>query len=348
VLTLKMTLGLFEEPFVDVGRAGGLLEDDRALAYEAALASLTLLENDGTLPLSAGLRIVVTGGSATSVANQMGGWTIGWQGIERPTEVPPAVTVLDGLSQRAPAGTVVTHVDGRARAAAAEAARDADVVVAVVGEGPYAEGQGDVTSLALDRGHLALLQALVDTGTPVVAVLVSGRPLTLPDDLRHALAGLVMAYLPGSEAGSAVADALYGNAGFSGRLPFAWPAHQGAAGARAAPPVYPFGHGLGTTRFAVDDPTAEVGGETVRVTLSLTNVGAVPGRETVQVFAEPSATGAPPRLVAFTRVDLAPGETRLVTLAWPLDRLAVGSERRVESGTYGLRVGEARAVIAVP
>ena len=349
VLTLKMTLGLFEEPFVDAARAEAVLTARDALAYEAALASLTLLENDGVLPLRDGARVLVTGPSATSVANQMGGWTIGWQGVERADEMPPAVTMLDGLTARAPAGTVVTYADPRDLAAVVEAAAQADVVVAVVGEGPYAEGQGDVRSLALAGGQRDLLRALQGTNTPVVAVLVAGRPLTLPEDLRQGLAGLVMAYLPGSEGGSAVADALYGRASFSGRLPFAWPAHDDGGGADASPPTYAFGYGLGPTSFEIDELTAELVGDTVRVHVSVTNGGARPGRETVQVFAEAATAAlAPSRLVGFTQVDLDAGETRRVTLEWPLERLAAGSERRIASGTYTLRVGETTVALVVP
>jgi beta-glucosidase len=182
-------------------------------------------------------------------------------------------------------------------------------------------------------------------------VLVAGRPLTLPEDLHQNLAGLVMAFLPGSEGGTAVADALYGRAGFSGRLPFAWPAHVDAPSAdpAAAPPAYAFGYGLSYTRFVIDDPTAELVGDTVRVEVSVTNGGEVQGRETVQVFAEaPAAAFAPSRLVGFTQVDLDAGETRRVTLEWPLERLAAGSERRVAAGTYALHVGEARVSIVVP
>ena len=350
VLTLKMTLGLFEQPFVDAARAERLLTTRDTLAYEAALASLTLLENDGVLPLRDGARVLVTGPSARSVADQMGGWTIGWQGVERADEMPPAVTLLDGLTERAPAGTIVTYADGRDLAAVVEAAAQADVVVAVVGEGPYAEGAGDVRSLALAGGQRDLLRALQGTGTPVVAVLVAGRPLTLPEDLHQGLAGLVMAYLPGSEGGSAVADALYGRAGFSGRLPFAWPAHGEVprADAAAAPPAYAFGFGLGYTRFEYADVTARIVGDAVHVALEVANVGADLGRETVQVFVAGAGDGSAERLLGFATLELEPGTSRRLRLELPLERLAAGPERTVARGDHVLRVGDARVTVRVP
>lgn len=148
ILTLKFELGLFENPYVDPSKARAAVEAGKELVRRAAAESITLLKNkDNVLPLSHDVgSILVTGPSADDVASQLGGWTVGWQGVSG-YEVPPAVTVLEGLRQAAPLGTKVNYVPGwSARGDFTEvidAARRSDVIVAVVGETPYAEGPGD-------------------------------------------------------------------------------------------------------------------------------------------------------------------------------------------------------------
>ena len=145
ILTLKFELGLFENPYTDVEAADNVvIEEARSLAKRAALESITLLER-GVLPFDASIQnILVVGPSANSIENQMGGWTIGWQGIDNPSDVPPGLTVLEAVEQTAPDGVTVDYLadyqDGEALSAAAAGA---DVAVVVVGETPYAEGQGD-------------------------------------------------------------------------------------------------------------------------------------------------------------------------------------------------------------
>ena len=357
VLTLKMRLGLFEDPYVDADAAEASLAGGDALAFEAALRSLTLLENDGVLPLSAGTDVLVTGPSATSVANQMGGWTIGWQGVEATSEQPPAVTVLDGLRARAPDGTIVSYADYRDLASVREAARQADVVVAVVGEPPYAEGYGDTTTATLDAAQRDLLDALLDSGTPTVAVLVAGRPIILSPQVHDGVAGLIMAYLPGTAAGSALAEALFGGADFSGRLPFSWPTRaepitSGAAAADDAAVLrYPFGHGLSYTRFDVTNLVASHGSDGLHLAFDVTNLGAVAGRETVHVFGASAhdAEGAQPRrLLGFAQVALQPGAVERLTLSVPMARLASGSHRALPGGDYDLHVGTQRVRLSLP
>ncbi len=352
VLTLKFGLGLFEDPYVDVERASTVLATDDALAYEAALGSLTLLANDGVLPLRPGARVLVSGEGATSVARQMGGWTVGWQGVENVRETPPAVTVLDGLRAGAPDGVVVSYVDARDLAALRKAAAGADVVVIVGGEAPYAEGQGDVAAPVLGASDTALVQAALETGKPTVLVLLAGRPLALPMALHRDLAALVMAYLPGSQGGTALADALYGRAGFSGRLPVAWPADvesPGGATTSRAVERYPFGFGLGSADFDVADLTVAVVDGKIAVSVVVTHVGAVAARETLQVFAgRADGLEGAERLIGFEGVRLEPGEARTVRIDLPLTRLAAGVDRRVDPGRYVVWVAGERFLVDVP
>ncbi len=162
VLAFKENLGLFEDPYAEPSKVEWVVSEGRDLARDVATESMTLLTNDGTLPLGSDAgSILVTGPSADSVTNQMGGWSLGWQGVGD-TE-PPATTVLDGISEAAPGSTSVTHVPtGLHEFSNEEAVRDAaecaDVVVAVLGEGPYAEEQGDTDTLALPDAQRRLVE----------------------------------------------------------------------------------------------------------------------------------------------------------------------------------------------
>jgi beta-glucosidase len=357
VLALKFRLGLFEHPYVDPDAAdAAVLGVDRDLARQAATESLVLLRNEnGVLPLGAGThRVVVTGPSADSIPNQMGGWTIGWQGIPGGVTVP-GTTVVQGLTAGAPAGTTVSYAPDPADAV--NQARTADAVVVVVGEKPGAEGPADAPRPALAADQQALVSSLQATGKPVIVVVVAGRPLVLGS--AGGTAGLLMAWLPGTEGGNAVADVLYGKANPSGRLPVSWPKNLGnepeyyqqLPGTNGGPdsgysPAYPFGAGLSYSTYTASGLAATAGRDTVDVTVTVANTGSRTGDLVVPVYAgQPvSAVLVPPkRLVAFARVTLAAGQQRTVHLTFPLSRLAVtpgdvngAGTPRVEAGTYQL------------
>jgi beta-glucosidase len=225
VLVLKFRLGLFEHPYVDAGKAqaGAVAASDRKLARKAVDESLTLLKNRGhLLPLKKrGGPILVVGPAATSVSRQMGGWTIGWQGIPAGAN-PPAVTVLQGIREAVGARKVLTanwlsQADVRAKA------KKASAIVVAIGEPAYAEWYGDTSTAALAPDQVRLVEAAEASGKPVVLVLVAGRPLMISALVKKANA-LLMAYLPGTEAGHGVADVLFGRVSPHGKLPVSWPA----------------------------------------------------------------------------------------------------------------------------
>jgi beta-glucosidase len=354
ILALKFRLGLFEHPLVDAAAANGVVTDpaDKPLARRAAQESIVLLENRrATLPLSPRhtRSVLVTGPSADSAVNQLGGWSIGWQGANVPGEVPDVTTVREGVEQAAGAGVDVRYA---ADADAVAQARRADAVVVAVGEGPYAEGEGDTDTAALPADQAKLIDDLAATGKPVVVVVIAGRPLMMSRQLDEASAAL-MAWLPGTEGGAAIGDLLFGRASPSARLSVTWRksiaqvplAYNGPAG-KPYDPRYPFGYGLSYTHTRVKDLDAPrpVGtGDTVRLVVDLRNDARRSGDEVVLAFAQ-RVGGAPARrLVAFTRTHLGAGDRRRVALSFPVARLAVTAAdgtRAVAPGTYRVTVGE--------
>jgi beta-glucosidase len=217
ILTKKFELGLFERPFADrtyIPTVGS--QAHRDLAREAVRESQVLLKNaDGLLPLSTSPgRIFVAGKNADDIGNQSGGWTITWQGDSGP--ITPGTTILEGIRATVSPGTEVTYNrEGQGIDSSYQAA------IAVVGETPYAEGQGDRPgSLGLDATDLATLAQLEASGVPLIVVLVSGRPLDIATEIDGWDAA-VAAWLPGTE-GQGVADVLFGSYDPTGTLPMTW------------------------------------------------------------------------------------------------------------------------------
>jgi beta-glucosidase len=244
ILTQKFRLGLFEHPYADrtdMGQIGSPAH--RSVARQAAAESQVLLKNSGhVLPLAKNAKVYVAGSNADDLGNQTGGWTLTWQGSSGPGAV--GTTILAGMKQVAPRATITYSKDASAPLTGYS------VGVVVVGEKPYAEGVGDV-----GNGHTFQLsnadRAAVDkvcAAMRCVVLTVSGRPLDITGIVPEA-AGLVASWLPGTE-GAGVADVLFGDKPFTGRLPETWmlaesqlPINVGDANYN---PLYPFGWGLRT------------------------------------------------------------------------------------------------------
>ncbi|MGH8917462.1 MAG: glycoside hydrolase family 3 protein, partial [Actinomycetes bacterium] len=240
ILTLKFQLGLFDQrcvsdrsaACVDPGAANAAVTAGRNSTLRSAQESVTLLRNQGpVLPLPAGSKVVVTGPNADNVSNQLGGWSVSWQGAfgsphccaGPPNQIPPATTVRGGMVADDP-----NTVYAPDQATAVAAAQQAKAIVVAVGETAYAEGLGDNPAPALPPDQQALLAALEKTGKPVIVVVVAGRPLGLgPGDNAN---GILMAYQGSTEAGQAVADAIFGKTNPSGKLPVTWPSDASAVG----------------------------------------------------------------------------------------------------------------------
>jgi beta-glucosidase len=241
ILTKKFELGLFEQPYSDrsgipaIGSA-----DHRAVARQAVRESLVLLKNeDKLLPLAKdAAAIYVAGKNADNVGHQSGGWTIEWQGGSG--DITPGTTILEGIQNLVSSETSVTFsID----ASAPTDGYDAGIVV--VGETPYTEGVGDRADLSLDEADILAIDS-VCSAMPCVVVLVSGRPMIISDQLPD-IDSLVAAWLPGTE-GDGLAEVLFGDYNFSGKLPMSWPRDMTQVpinvGDDDYDPLFPYGFGL--------------------------------------------------------------------------------------------------------
>jgi beta-glucosidase len=360
ILRLKFQLGLFEHPFVDAGKADAAVNAGRDATLAAAQQSITLLRNqNNTLPLKAGSKLVVTGPSADSMTNQLGGWSVSWQGVfgaghvccmGPADQIPPGTTVVKGLQASDPNVTFAPD-----QASAVAAAAGADAVVVAVGEKAYAEGLGDNPQPALPADQKALISALQATGKPVIVVVIAGRPVGLGP--AQNAAGVLMAYQGSTEAGAAVADVLFGRVNPSGRLPVSWPSDADTVGGdfcgncpsplgdqpktfdqlpdtgsgqgHSYNPLYPFGFGLSYTTFATSNlsATGSVRRDgTVDVSVTVTNTGSRSGTQVVPVYVHQPVSDviAPPqRLAGFTKVTLDAGQSKVVHVSFPVSVLAV-------------------------
>jgi beta-xylosidase len=391
VLRQKAELGLLdgdwspESPAMAAGRLDIDPPENRALARELAEASVVLLANDGALPLPERRAIALVGPCADDPLAFLGCYSYPNHGVMRGhpelglgVEVP---TLLDALRAEIPGvvhepGCPIMEPDRSGLRAAVEAARSAGLCVAVVGDRPGLFGHGtsgegcDAEDLALPGIQDDLLEAVLATGTPVVLVVVSGRPYALG---RYAgrLAAAVQAFLPGEEGGAALAGVLSGRVVPSGKLPVQIPRSPGAQPSTYLHPVlggnsgdvsnidptpmFPFGHGLSYTTFDYSDFEIEsdevpTDGE-VEVSVVVRNAGERPGAEVVQLYiADPVAQVTRPviQLAGFGRVRLAPGERARVRFRLHADRTSftgLDLRRVVEPGEIRVMIGSSSADI---
>lgn len=387
VLRLKFGLGLFDDPYSDPAEAARNVgsASHRETAEEVARQGIVLLKNDGLLPLDRKSvnRIAVIGPNADQQYNQLGDYTA-------PQPEDKVTTVLEGIRAAVPDVEVV-YVKGCAVRdttltdipAAVAAAHDADVVVLVVGGSSardfrtsYAEtgaantdpayisdmdcGEGFDRSTLWPLGdQLRLMEAVYDTGTPVVTVYIQGR--TLDMNLAAERSGaLLTAWYPGQEGGSAVADVIFGDFNPSGRLPVSIPRSVGQLPVHysrmsgdcdymdgSGAPLYRFGYGLSYTTFEYSGmsvvPTPD--GEGCRVSCRVANTGTRAGAEVVQLYVHDvvASVSQPPMLLkGFRRVELQPGQSREVTFTLGQDELAIydaSLRRKAEPGLFRIMVG---------
>ena len=304
ILRVKLRLGLFEAGKPSeraMSGEWGLLgsPEHRELAREAVRKSLVLLKNQGVLPLKPGGRLLVAGDGADDIARQSGGWTLTWQGTGVDNSHFPGATSLWGGLQEA-----VTSAGGLAELSPdGSFTAKPDAAVVIFGEKPYAEFQGDRASLQLDPELAApyeTMRKLKEQGIPVVAVMITGRPLYVNPALNAADA-FVVAWLPGSE-GAGLADVIVGDAegkprfDFTGKLPTAWPRTADITDGE----LYPFGHGLSyATPVSAWTPLPEDAGVAAAGDARTFFAAGVPASSWSLHIADPSESGSQTRLTTY-------------------------------------------------
>ncbi|MBT3608367.1 MAG: beta-glucosidase [Candidatus Marinimicrobia bacterium] len=240
ILKIKYSMGLFEKPLKDYKKLNEVgSSKNRELAREGVNKSVVLLQNNNILPISKNIKsILVAGEHGHDLGYQCGGWSISWQGGSGNTTI--GTTILDGIRDNIGNQSSVSFSKN------GDEPNDHDIIIAVVGETPYAEMKGDSESLELSNKDKLLLERLIKTGKPIVLILISGRPMIITPYLEHVDAVLA-AWLPGTE-GSGVADLLFGDVSPTAKLSFSWPRDMSQIpinyGDKTYDPLFPLGYGL--------------------------------------------------------------------------------------------------------
>lgn len=399
ILRLKFEMGLFENPFVDLEKVPENLDlaEDRKLAYEIAVKSLVLLKNDGILPLIRDnypiKKVAVIGPNANSARNLTGDYTYlthletleqdafgtsAMKGIEFSESELPITTIYEALKEKLiPLGIEVSYSKGceindKDKSYFTEAvnlAKSSDVAILVLGDKSgltkdCTTGESrDSSTLKLPGVQLELLREIKKTNTPIILVLVTGRPYSLEWADKH-VSAILEAWLPGEEGGNAIADIIIGNRIPGGKLPISFPYHAGQipvfynhkpSGGRShwwgdyvdypTKPLYPFGYGLSYTTFEYSNLAITVEETNVFISCEVKNIGQFEGEEVVQLYINDevaSVTRPVKELKGFKRINLKPNETKKITFELPIEVLAFYDENMkfvVERGDFKVLIG---------
>lgn len=388
VLRMKYRLGLFENPtqkLKNYPKFGG--EEFAKLALDGATESMVLLKNEGNiLPLQQGKKILLTGPNANQMRCLDGGWSYTWQGHRSDEFAGKYNTIYEAFCNEYGKENVILNQGvtynekGKYREenepnidAAVAAAKDADVIVACIGENSYTETPGNLTDLWLSENQRHLVKALAKTGKPIVLVLNEGRPRLIAD-IEPLAKGIIDIFLPGNYGGDALAQLVAGKQNFSGKMPYTYPKEinslanydfkkseevgtmEGAYDYNAKIiQQWGFGQGLSYTTYQYSNLKVSQSqfrhGDVIKVSVDVKNTGKVAGKESVLLFSSDLIASMTPdgrRLRAFDKVELQPGETKTVTFDLKADDLAfVGYDGKwiLEEGDFKLMIADQTADI---
>lgn len=388
VLRMKYRLGLFEHPTQKLKNYplfGG--EQFAQLALEGATESMVLLKNNNNiLPLQKGKKILLTGPNANQMRCLDGGWSYTWQGNRTDEFAGKYNTIYEALCNEYGKENIVLNQGVTYNeagkyweenepqiAAAVEAAKNVDVVVACIGENSYTETPGNLTDLWLSENQRNLVKALATTGKPIILVLNEGRPRLIAD-IEPLAQGVVNILIPGNYGGDALAQLLSGKANFSGKMPYTYPKEinslanydfkkseevgtmEGAYDYNAKiTQQWGFGQGLSYTTYQYSNLKVDKASfghdDVIRVSIEVKNTGKVAGKESVLLFSSDLMASMVPdgrRLRAFDKVALQPGESKTVTFDLKANDLAfVGWDGKwiLEEGDFKLMVADQQATI---
>jgi beta-glucosidase len=388
VLRMKYRLDLFKNPtqkLKNYPKFGG--EEFAKLALEGATESMVLLKNEGNiLPLQHGKKILLTGPNANQMRCLDGGWSYTWQGHRADEFAGKYNTIYEAFCNEYGKENVILNqgvtynekgkyweenepqIQG-----AVDAAKDADIIVACIGENSYTETPGNLTDLWLSENQRNLVKALAQTGKPVILVLNEGRPRLIAD-IEPLAQGIINILIPGNMGGDALANLVSGKSNFSGKMPYTYPKEinslanydfkkseevgtmEGAYDYNAKiTQQWGFGYGLSYTTYKYSNLKVSQSdfrhGDIIKVSVDVKNTGKVAGKESVLLFSSDLIASMVPdgrRLRAFDKVELQPGETKTMIFELKADDLAfVGwnGKWRLEEGDFKLMIADQSADI---
>lgn len=388
VLRMKYRLDLFKNPtqkLKNYPKFGG--EEFAKLALEGATESMVLLKNEGNiLPLQHGKKILLTGPNANQMRCLDGGWSYTWQGHRADEFAGKYNTIYEAFCNEYGKENVILNQgvtynekgkyweenEPQIQGAVA-AAKDADVIVACIGENSYTETPGNLTDLWLSENQRNLVKALAQTGKPVILVLNEGRPRLIAD-IEPLAQGIINILIPGNMGGDALANLVSGKSNFSGKMPYTYPKEinslanydfkkseevgtmEGAYDYNAKiTQQWGFGYGLSYTTYKYSNLKVSQSdfrhGDIIKVSVDVKNTGKVAGKESVLLFSSDLIASMVPdgrRLRAFDKVELQPSETKTMTFELKADDLAfVGwdGKWRLEEGDFKLMIADQSADI---
>lgn len=388
VLRMKYRLDLFKNPtqkLKNYPKFGG--EEFAKLALEGATESMVLLKNEGNiLPLQHGKKILLTGPNANQMRCLDGGWSYTWQGHRADEFAGKYNTIYEAICNEYGKENVILNQgvtynekgkyweenEPQIQGAVA-AAKDADVIVACIGENSYTETPGNLTDLWLSENQRNLVKALAQTGKPVILVLNEGRPRLIAD-IEPLAQGIINILIPGNMGGDALANLVSGKSNFSGKMPYTYPKKinslanydfkkseevgtmEGAYDYNAKiTQQWGFGYGLSYTTYKYSNLKVSQSdfrhGDIIKVSVDVKNTGKVAGKESVLLFSSDLIASMVPdgrRLRAFDKVELQPGETKTMTFELKADDLAFvdwNGKWRLEEGDFKLMIADQSADI---
>ncbi len=365
ILAVKMQVGLFDNPYPNKELLKDFAKNEfTTINLNAARESIILTKNENNiLPLSKTTKVLVTGPTANMLSVLNGGWTITWQGNEESLYPAEKNTVLEAIQNKVGPKNV-NYVEGcsfdkdiNTNKAVSEA-RNSDVVIICLGEAAYCETPGSIFDLNLNKAQLDLANKIMETGKPVILIMLEGRPRVITDITQKAK-GILIGFLPGMEGGNAIADVLFGDVNPSGKLPVTYPkTPNGITLYDYKPiekfdgndynPLWPFGYGLSFTTFEYSNlkiSSQEITeNEELTVKIDVKNTGKMAGKEVVQLYLTDmygSVTRPNKQLKGFEKVLLNPGEVK--TIEFKLNKqhlsfIGLENKRIVEPGDFVITI----------
>jgi beta-glucosidase len=377
ILRVKEELNLFQTPMTYLKDYPKFASPEfQKASYNTAAESITLLKNDGNiLPISKNAKILVTGPNANSMRCLNGGWSYTWQGEKTDFYAKQYNTILEAVTNKFGKDNVkyvqgVSYNEAWGKFnedslldvdAAMKAAVDVDYILLCIGENSYTETPGNINDMNLSPNQMALAQAMIKTGKPVITILNEGRPRII-NDLVPGSKAIVDIYLPSNFGADALVDILTGDVNPSGKLPITYPRYpndlveyihkpsEGSGNPQGGDfdPQWQFGFGLSYTTFAYSDlkinKTTFGPDETATITVTVKNTRNKEGKEVVQLFSSQLVASITPdvkRLRGFEKVDLKPGESKTASFTLPLKDLAFvnnDNKKILEAGDFKIQI----------